>query len=76
MVAVEGEQGDALLNVGLLFLHLPDGADSVVEALESLLADVAHAAALVHDNQIENLLFHSSCVLVYYYFERKKKGKY
>ena len=58
--AVEGDEADALLDVGALLLHLADGEDGVVKAVEGLLADVVHAAAHVDDNQIVNCLAHNS----------------
>ena len=56
VVAVEGEQRHVLLGVGLLLLHALHGVERLVEAHQRLLLYQAHAAALVHNNQVYNSL--------------------
>ena len=63
MGAVEGDEGYLLVGIGEFLLHLAHGVESFVHTCESLLADGAHTAALVNNNQIEYILFHFVTVL-------------
>ena len=56
VAAVEGEEGDALLLVGVLLLHLTNSLEGLVHAYEGLLADDVHRTALIDDNQVVDTL--------------------
>ena len=56
VAAVEGKQGNILLLVGELLLHLADSLQGFVHAYEGLLADNFHRTALIDNNQVVNSL--------------------
>ena len=56
VAAVEGKQGNILLLVGELLLHLADGLQGFVHAHKCLLADNLHRTAFIDNNQVVNSL--------------------
>ena len=59
MVAIEEEEADVLLQVGMLTGENLNGLQGLVQAAEGLLLDDGHTAAFIYDDQVE-YSFHSA----------------